>query len=140
MKTFQEVSAFNTLKNVAGVAQQIMLRETGGEEESKTLKALAKKNMSGKGARKFTKNFDDNSWRSVEAAIGVTLAMEWKGPEGSEYSKYNKIADEDVIILLSIVEDVLGKSWLKGFFRKFGGGVEHVAKFWKKSKPVRIGK
>ena len=125
MKTFEE---FKVALN----------EKDAGEEDSKTLKSLAKKNMSSKGARRFTKNFDDNTLRSMQAAIGITLAMEWKGPEGSEYSKYNKISDKDVIILLSIVEDVLGKAWVKNYFKP--PGFNHVAKFWKKSKPVRIGK
>ena len=100
MKTFEEF-------------KMALNEKDAGEEDSKTLKSLAKKNMSSKGARRFTKNFDDNTLRSMQAAIGITLAMEWKGPEGSEYSKYNKISDKDVIILLSIVEDVLGKAWVK---------------------------
>ena len=125
MKTFEEF-------------KMALNEKDAGEEDSKTLKSLAKKNMSSKGARRFTKNFDDNTLRSMQAAIGITLAMEWKGPEGSEYSKYNKISDNDVIILLSIVEDVLGKAWVKNYFK--GGGMDHVAKFWKKSKPVRIKK
>ena len=100
MKTFEEF-------------KMALNEKDAGEEDSKTLKSLAKKNMSSKGARRFTKNFDDNTLRSMQAAIGITLAMEWKGPEGSEYSKYNKISDKDVIILLSIVEDVLGNAWIK---------------------------
>ena len=84
MKTFEEF-------------KMALNEKDAGEEDSKTLKSLAKKNMSSKGARRFTKNFDDNTLRSMQAAIGITLAMEWKGPEGSEYSKYNKISDKDVI-------------------------------------------
>ena len=34
MKTFQEVSAFNTLKNVADVARQVMTGETQKEEQT----------------------------------------------------------------------------------------------------------
>ena len=73
MKTFEEF-------------KMALNEKDAGEEDSKTLKSLAKKNMSSKGARRFTKNFDDNTLRSMQAAIGITLAMEWKGPEGSEYS------------------------------------------------------
>jgi hypothetical protein len=45
MKTFEEF-------------KMALNEKDAGEEDSKTLKSLAKKNMSSKGARRFTKNFD----------------------------------------------------------------------------------
>ena len=50
----------------------------------------------------------------------------------AEDKTQRKISDKDVIILFRIVEDFLGNAWIKNYFK--GGGMDHVAKFWKKSK------